>query len=164
MRKTFFRLGSALALVAVILGAFAAHGLKGKISPDQIDSFQIGVRYHFYHAFAILAIAILLYFRKTKFLVWAGWAFAAGIALFSGSIYLLSTREWTGLDWAWLCPVTPLGGLLFMAGWLLLFLSSYQDNELRNGNGHSNGNGNGRHHKTGDSHQVQASIASFWSS
>ncbi|MBK8704731.1 MAG: DUF423 domain-containing protein [Saprospiraceae bacterium] len=163
MRKTFFRLASALALAGVILGAFASHGLKDKISPDQIDSFQVGVRYHFYHSIAILAIAILLYFRKTSFLVWAGWVFAAGILLFSGSIYLLSTREWTGIDWSWLGPVTPLGGLLFITGWALLFLSSYQDNTLRNGgNGHHNGNGNG--HAKAETHTVQASIASFWSS
>lgn len=135
MRKTFFRIASLLAMFGVILGAFASHSLKGKLSPEQLDTFQTGVRYHFYHALALLAIAVFLHFRKTKLLVLSAWLFTAGIVFFSGSLYLLATREWIGFEAPWLGPVTPLGGLLFIAGWAMLFLSSFQENALRNGNG-----------------------------
>lgn len=138
MRKTIFRIASASAMVAVILGAFGAHGLKSHVAPEQLDTFQIGVRYQFYHSFALLAIAVLLHIRKTSLLVYAAWFFTAGIVLFSGSLYLLAIRHWAGFEAAWLGPVTPIGGLMFIIGWVLLFLSSFQDNTLRNGNGAGN--------------------------
>lgn len=142
MRKTIFRIATASAMVAVILGAFASHGLKGKIAPEQMETFQIGVRYQFYHTFALLAIAVLLHIRKTSLLVNAAWLFTAGIILFSGSLYLLAIRHIAGFEAAWLGPITPIGGTLFIAGWVLLFISSFQDNTLRNGNGQGNGHKN----------------------
>lgn len=75
MRKTFLRLGSLMALAAVAIGAFGSHGLKSMLSPEQLNTYEIGVRYQFYHAFAILAVGVLLYFRKTSLLPWAGWFF-----------------------------------------------------------------------------------------
>lgn len=130
MRKKFLRLGSALAVIAVALGAFSSHALEDKITPESLEVFQIGIRYHFYHTFAILLIGVLLYFRKTKLMVIAGWLFLAGIALFSGSLYLLAIRDWLALPIDWLGPVTPLGGLLFIAGWAVFFFSTFQDNQL----------------------------------
>lgn len=135
MRKTIFRIASFSAMTAVALGAFGAHGLKSLVEPEQLDTFQIGVRYQFYHSFALLAIAVLLHIRKTSLLVYAAWFFTAGIVLFSGSLYLLAIRFWAGFEGAWLGPITPVGGLMFIIGWILLFSSTFQDNTLRNGNG-----------------------------
>lgn len=132
MRKTFVRLGSLAALTAVILGAFAAHSLKEHLSTESLETFQTGVRYHFYHAFAILIVGILLYNRKTNLLRISGWLFTVGILLFSGSLYLLAVRETMNLAMNWLGPVTPLGGLLFISGWTCLFISTYQDNQRGN--------------------------------
>lgn len=130
MRKKFLRIGSLSAMLAVMLGAFASHGLEGHLTPEQIDTFQIGVRYQFYHTFVILIIGVLLYFRKTKLMVTAGWLFVAGIVLFSGSLYLLAVREWLNLPVSWLGPITPIGGVFFILGWILFMVSTFQDNEL----------------------------------
>ncbi|MCB0571338.1 MAG: DUF423 domain-containing protein [Phaeodactylibacter sp.] len=129
MRKTFLRLGSLMALAAVAIGAFGSHGLKSMLSPEQLNTYEIGVRYQFYHAFAILAVGVLLYFRKTSLLPWAGWFFAAGIVLFSGSLYFLAIREVFQLSMDWLGPVTPTGGICFILGWALLLASTYQENQ-----------------------------------
>ncbi len=125
MRKTYLRLGSLLAMLAVGLGAFGAHGLKSVLSAENLATFETGVRYQFYHALGLIAIGILLHFGKKTALKYAAWCFIAGIVLFSGSLYLLSTREATGFGPWWLGPITPLGGLAFIAGWALLFVSSY---------------------------------------
>ena len=132
MRKTFIRIGSLAALVAVILGAFAAHALKAHLTPENLETFQTGVRYQFYHAFAILIVGMLLYSRKTNLLRISGWLFTIGILFFSGSLYLLAVRETMNLGLSWLGPITPLGGLLFISGWVCLFLSTYQDNQRGN--------------------------------
>ena len=114
----------ALGALAVILGAFGAHGLKGRLSADALLSFETGVRYQFIHVLAMLA-AVWLYDRTGVSLpLAAGWLFAAGILLFSGSIYLLATRSLLGIEsWRWLGPVTPLGGLCFIAGWVVLLVA-----------------------------------------
>ncbi len=129
MRKTFLRLGSLLALVAVVLGAFGSHSLKEAISPEQLNTFEIGVRYQFYHALATVAVGLLLYSRKARFLPFAGWFFVAGVLLFSGSLYLLSVQDILNISTSWIGPVTPLGGLLFILGWAAFFISTYQKNE-----------------------------------
>lgn len=126
MRKVFLRIGSLLALVAVALGAFAAHGLEGKIPAEHLHNFETGVRYHMYHALALLLIDVLLYLRKTPLMLTAGWFFVAGIVLFSGSLYLLALRSVFAVPVAVLGPITPLGGLCLLIGWALLFLSSYR--------------------------------------
>lgn len=105
--------------LAVVLGAFGAHGLKPRLTPEQLASFETGVRYQMYHALALFACAWLLE-RGAPAAGVAGVLFAAGVALFSGSIYLLATRGLTGLEARWLGPVTPLGGLCFIAGWIAL--------------------------------------------
>ena len=129
MRKTFLRIGSLFALVAVALGAFGAHTLKEVIAPEQLQSFEIGVRYQFLHAISLFALGTLFYYRKTKLMVVAGYLFIAGMIFFSGSLYLLALQEIFNFSSAILGPITPIGGLCFIVGWGLLFISTYQDNE-----------------------------------
>ncbi|MCO6494049.1 MAG: DUF423 domain-containing protein [Phaeodactylibacter sp.] len=129
MRKTFLRLGSLMALLAVALGAFGSHGLRGVISSSDLDAYEIGVRYQFYHAFAVLAVGILLYFRKTPMLPRAGWLFLGGTALFSGSLYLLAASDILNIPRSFLGPATPIGGLMLMLGWAALIWSTFEENE-----------------------------------
>lgn len=131
MRKVFLRLGAFMAMAAVILGAFGSHGLEDAVEPERLAIYEIGVRYQFYHAFALLAIGVLLYFGKKNFLQYAGWLFTAGIMLFSGSLYLLSLQDIIDIPTAILGPVTPLGGLLFIAGWILFFLGTFQHHQRK---------------------------------
>ena len=111
----FIRLAAILGALAVILGAFGAHSLERLISPDSLETFETGVRYHFYHTIMIALVAVLLHIREIKIRRTAAWLFAIGILLFSGSIYLLSIREIVNLG-SWLGPITPIGGTLFIAG------------------------------------------------
>jgi uncharacterized membrane protein YgdD (TMEM256/DUF423 family) len=104
--------------IAVILGAMGAHSLKGKISPESLDSFKTGVTYHFYHSLALILVAILMEVFKKPALKIAAFLFIIGIICFSGSIYLLSTME----NVSFLGPVTPIGGLFFIAGWITTFI------------------------------------------
>jgi len=129
MRKTFLRIGSLFALLAVALGAFGAHGLKAILDAEQLNTFEIGVRYQFYHALAIVAVGLLSYFRKVKMLYWAGWLFLIGVVLFSGSLYLLAIKDAFELSISWVGPITPIGGTFFIFGWGIFFLSTYQKNE-----------------------------------
>lgn len=119
MQRTFYTTASLFALLSVMLGAFAAHALKEKLTPELLQVFETGVRYQFYHSFALF---IAGYFSMNyKAAKWAGRFFIAGVLLFSGSVYLLSVRDLIGLEsYKWLGPVTPVGGLCFITGWLLL--------------------------------------------
>lgn len=121
------RVGSAMALLAVALGAFASHALENIVTPEHIETFQIGVRYQFYHAFAVIAVSILLHIRKTKYLTTAGWFFIFGTILFSGSLYLLTFQdEMFQFPIGFVGPLTPIGGVLFIVGWVFFFLATYQ--------------------------------------
>ena len=125
MEKRFIQLGAIFGFLAVALGAFGAHGLKKLIDASQLVTFETGVRYQFYHAFALLAVGILAGKFPSKRMNWIGWLFVAGIICFSGSIYLLSTRTVLGIEnTTILGPITPIGGTLFLAGWLILFLEA----------------------------------------
>lgn len=115
MDRAFFSLGAVFALVAVALGAFAAHGLKARLAPDMLAAFETGVRYQMFHALALLAVAWAGSRWPGGPVTAAGWLFVAGIALFSGSLYALALGAPR-----WLGPVTPLGGLAFLAGWACL--------------------------------------------
>ncbi len=118
MDKIFLQLGSLLALLGVILGAFGAHSLEAKLSADQLATFETGVRYQFYHSFALILLGIVAHQHPHKVFQTAGWMFALGILFFSGSIYLLACRDMLGISgWRWLGPITPLGGTLFIIGW-----------------------------------------------
>ncbi len=119
----FLRLSAISGMLAVMLGAFGAHKLKEIISTEDIAIYETGIRYQFYHSFAILAVGILLYLKPTSLLIKSGYAFAIGILLFSGSIYGLSLRKLGEVNLNWLGPITPIGGLFLIMGWLLLLLS-----------------------------------------
>lgn len=115
MDRTFLLLGSVAAFLAVTLGAFGAHGLRGRLSPEMLAVFETGVRYHMYHALALVLVALVMG-RMTGWLLHAaGWCFVAGIVLFSGSLYALALTGVTILG-----AITPLGGLAFLAGWACL--------------------------------------------
>jgi len=110
-------------LTGVILGAFGAHALKDRLNPDQLLSYETGVRYQLIHAVAMMVIALLAGSAGSSLLKWSGQLFAVGVFLFSFSIYLLATREITGLaSWKWLGPVTPIGGLCLISGWFMLLM------------------------------------------
>ena len=117
------RLSAVSGMLAVLLGAFGAHKFKELISPEDIAVYETGIRYQFYHSFAILAVGILLYLKASSLLIKSGYAFSIGILLFSGSIYGLSLRSLCEINLNWLGPITPLGGLFLILGWLLLLLS-----------------------------------------
>jgi uncharacterized membrane protein YgdD (TMEM256/DUF423 family) len=119
MQKTFLFLGSMAGFLGVGLGAFGAHGLRGRLSPDMLAVFETGVRYQMYHALALVLTSLLM----TRMTGWlpstAGVCFAAGIVLFSGSLYLLAFTGVTMLG-----AITPVGGLAFLAGWACLVLAA----------------------------------------
>ena len=128
MQKKILVISSISGLLCVVLGAFGAHKLKELLPPDQLAVFETAVRYQFLHTFALIAVAILIYDHENKFLKRAAYAFITGIILFSGSLYLLSTRSLIGAEMNWLGPITPLGGLFFMIGWLMLLLFAVKKN------------------------------------
>ena len=115
MDRLFYVLGALSALVAVGAGAFGAHALRERLAPEMLAVFEVGARYHMYHALALLAAAWAVGRWPGGATVAAGWLFVAGTVIFSGSLYLLSL---TGQRW--LGAVTPLGGLAFMLGWAAL--------------------------------------------
>ncbi len=121
IQKTFLILAFVLAALTVMLGAFGAHGLKAKITPEQLKTYETGISYQFYHTFALIITAILMNKVESSMFTYAAFAFLFGIVCFSGSLYLLSTREVLGLtNWKWLGPITPIGGVAFIVGWILL--------------------------------------------
>lgn len=111
-RFTFGALGSLFGLLGVALGAFGVHGLEGRVSPAELETFGTAAHYQMLHALALLAVALLPPGRDGKGGGVAGWAFTLGIFLFSGSLYLM---VFTGQRW--LGAITPLGGVAFLAGW-----------------------------------------------
>ena len=115
MDRIFFVLGAVGGLTAVATGAFAAHGLKGKLPPDLFEVFDVGARYHMYHALALLAVAWAATRWPGAATTWAGALFVAGIVLFSGSLYALALTGIRPLG-----AITPFGGLCFLAGWIAL--------------------------------------------
>jgi uncharacterized membrane protein YgdD (TMEM256/DUF423 family) len=127
MHKLFLLLGALFAGLGVALGAFGAHGLKQLVGPETVGTFQTGVQYQMYHAFALLLVGVLYERFPITQLTWAGGLFVAGIIFFSGSLYLLAALKAankvgiTGIG-----IVTPIGGLLFIAGWLLLAIAFFK--------------------------------------
>jgi uncharacterized membrane protein YgdD (TMEM256/DUF423 family) len=124
MHRGFLLTGTILGALSVALGAFGAHGLKQIVPPETVASFETAVRYQFYHVFALIATGILYEKFPDKWLRWAGNCFITGIILFSGSLYLLTVMKATdtvGLKGIGI--VTPIGGVFFILGWLLLFFA-----------------------------------------
>jgi uncharacterized membrane protein YgdD (TMEM256/DUF423 family) len=120
MDKTLMFVGAVMGGVGVAIGAFGAHGLRGRLSPEMLAVFETGVRYHMYHALAILATAALFARVDGRAVVVAGWCFAAGIVVFSGSLYALALSGVTILG-----AVTPIGGVLFLVGWISLAVAAF---------------------------------------
>jgi uncharacterized membrane protein YgdD (TMEM256/DUF423 family) len=124
MNKTFLVTASLLGALSVALGAFGAHGLRVIASPDTVAIFETGVRYQFYHSFALLMVGILAEKFPGPLLRWAGNCFLIGTVLFSGSLYLLTFLRISDISgWDRIGLVTPIGGLFFIAGWFLMLLS-----------------------------------------
>lgn len=115
MDRLFFGLGALFAFLGVGLGAFGAHALRGTFGPGMAAVYETGIKYQFYHALGLLAVAYAAGRWPGPLPTIAGWLFVAGIILFSGSLYLLSV-----VGVRWLGAITPLGGLCFLAGWAIL--------------------------------------------
>ena len=119
--KQIIKLAAILGALAVGIGAFGAHGLKAVLAETgRVDTFETGVKYHFYHSLSIFLIGILALIKPDwKQLRTAAILMAVGILIFSGSLYMLSL---TGITW--LGAITPLGGVAFIAGWVLVFIAA----------------------------------------
>ena len=116
MQKNFLLVAAILGFLGVAFGAFGAHGLRERLSPEMMAVFEIGVRYQMYHVFALLAVAAAIaHFGRARMLLIAGWSFVAGILIFSGSLYALALTG-TGAFGA----ITPIGGVGLLVGWACL--------------------------------------------
>jgi len=122
MYKPALIAGALFAALAVIFGAFGAHALKAILPTDQLMVFETGVRYQFYHSFALLITGILYASFPFKPVRLASSFFITGIVLFSGSLYAMTLLSTSGTSLGPIGIVTPIGGLFFIAGWILLFL------------------------------------------
>lgn len=115
--RLFMILGSASAFLAVAAGAFGAHALRARLTPNLLTVFETGARYQMYHALALLVVAWAVDRWGGGMMVWSGWSFVVGTVLFSGSLYALALTGVRGFG-----AVTPLGGIAFLVGWLLLLV------------------------------------------
>ncbi|WP_395802022.1 DUF423 domain-containing protein [Daejeonella sp.] len=127
MNKRIIIAASIFGMIAVILGAFGAHTLKGRLSSSELEVWKTAVDYHFYHTFALLFLAT---FSKndSRAINLSAWFFTIGILLFSGSLYLLSTKvilNLTGISF--IGPITPIGGLFFILGWVFLLIATLKN-------------------------------------
>jgi uncharacterized membrane protein YgdD (TMEM256/DUF423 family) len=108
--------GAILMALAVGFGAFGAHIVQDRLSPERFSVYQTGVQYHFYHALGLLLLGLIsMHIRDSKWLALSGWFLLTGVVIFSGSLYILTLT-----DTSWLGAVTPIGGVSFIAGWMLL--------------------------------------------
>ena len=123
MDRTFFILAAFFGGLGVGLGAFGAHALRDRLTPDLLITFETGVRYQMYHALALFGVVLALSrWPQSSLAMWAGWLFVAGIVIFSGSLYTLAL---TGQRW-W-GAITPIGGVAFLAGWVCLMLVAWRN-------------------------------------
>lgn len=121
MAKLWLILGAGYGLLGVLLGAFGAHALRARLSADMLRVWDTAVQYQFWHALALLAVGLLALRWEGAWLTTAGGAFALGVLVFSGSLYALALSGVRGLG-----AVTPVGGLLLMAGWLFLLVACWR--------------------------------------
>ena len=125
MDRLFFTLGSVSAFLGVALGAFAAHALKGSVTPELLVIFETGVRYQMVHALALLAVGWAATQWPGKLVNAGGWLFVVGTVIFSGSLYALSLS-----GARWLGAITPVGGLALLAGWLCLAWAPWRSKHM----------------------------------
>lgn len=124
MNRRIILTASLFGAIAVIFGAFGAHSLKNVLSAGAIEIWAKGVEYQFYHTFALLFLSLFAT-HDHKLLKWSYTFFTLGIVFFSGSLYLLATRELLNIGFLnYIGPVTPIGGLCFILGWALLFVAA----------------------------------------
>ncbi len=121
MSKTIIMSAAILLALAVAIGAFGAHALKEKLADDLMQIYKTGVEYHFYHALGLLLVGILSFQMPSTLLNWSALLLGLGIIIFSGSLYVLAI---SGIRW--IGAITPIGGLSFIAGWILLFLALWK--------------------------------------
>jgi uncharacterized membrane protein YgdD (TMEM256/DUF423 family) len=127
MNRRIVLTASVFGLIAVVFGAFGAHSLKAQIDTSALAIWSKGVEYQFYHVFALLFLAVVPGFTS-RYVSLAYWFFTLGILFFSGSLYLLATREILHLSFVnYIGPVTPVGGLMFILGWVCVFLSALRE-------------------------------------
>ena len=112
--------------IAIVLGAFGAHGLEKLVDTDSLNTFEVGVRYHIYHSLAMLVVGmsqrVRYRLKKRTFILWF-----VGVLLFSGSLYLLAVDDALGADLSFLGPVTPIGGTILILGWIFLALGLWKN-------------------------------------
>jgi uncharacterized membrane protein YgdD (TMEM256/DUF423 family) len=120
MGRILIGIGALSGFFGVVLGAFGAHALKGRLSPDMATIYEVGVKYQMYHALALVLIGILAIGKPNDLLHASGYAMIAGTCIFSGSLYLLAL---TGDKW--LGAITPFGGVAFLIGWVLLAIVAF---------------------------------------
>lgn len=127
MERRIVLLAAFLGITAIILGAFGAHALKKQLTPDQLISFEVGVRYQMYHALFLLFVSLsgLVHAAKRRIAYFTG----LGVLLFSGSIYLLTTYSITGLDIRPVGFITPIGGVLLIIAWAILFIDFWRSKQ-----------------------------------
>ena len=123
MLRVFLMLAAFFGFTGVALGAFAAHGLKNRLSEQYLAIFHTGVTYQLVHTLALLGVALLATQTQSRLVIWAGVNFALGIVLFSGSLYVLTLTGVSKLG-----IITPIGGLAFLVGWLCLGLAAWRLN------------------------------------
>lgn len=121
MSKAIIMIAAALLALAVAFGAFGAHALKEQLSAEMLQTWKTAVDYHFYHALGLLLIGVLSFYMPSPMLKWSAILLVAGVVLFSGSLY---TMALSGIRW--LGAITPVGGLGFIAGWILLLLAAWK--------------------------------------
>ncbi len=127
MHKGFIKTAAILGALSVIIGAFAAHAMKGKVGDHALATFETGVSYQFYHVFALFIVGITYKEFKFKAMLWSGRLFILGIILFSGSLYFLSfIQAAVQPGFRWVGAITPFGGAAFIGGWVLLFISFFK--------------------------------------
>jgi len=130
--NNMIRTGAILGALAVVLGAFGAHALREILSDKGLALWETAVRYHFYHALALLVIGLLYDRVPSSRLRLASGLFVVGFLLFCGSLYALSFREVAAINLSWLGPITPLGGVCFILAWLLLAFNPKGDRQSQN--------------------------------
>ncbi|MGE7875877.1 DUF423 domain-containing protein [Peribacillus muralis] len=119
--KLFIILGAINGFIAVALGAFGAHGLEGKIPDKYLETWQTAVQYQMFHAVGLLVIGLLAGKISSPLINWSGWLMLIGIILFSGSLFVLSVTQIKVLG-----AITPLGGVSFLAAWVLMIIAAYK--------------------------------------
>ena len=127
MNKRIIITASLFGIMAVILGAFGSHGLKDRVAPDELKTWETAVNYQFYHVFALLFLSTFSRF-KSRLINISSWCFAFGIILFSGSLYILAAKNILHINQtSFIGPITPVGGLLFIIGWICLLLATIKN-------------------------------------